>query len=352
MLVVTLSQIIVEIVFLVRYLQGGSEVWRLGCEVLSKCMTDSGPASPVSKAFNEVDSMMNLIYAEILVNAFAAIMIFLQMWSNMSVNPSTARTIHLVTLFVEALASLAEVVISILALHNLDSIIDSLIGVLNTLTVSATDNLDPNAVATMCLLPCCLQSTTSPRELTIMSFPITQELISSSCTIVPLELSETCSSPIESLSGCNECRTGTHNCDPHATCTDTAANFTCACNPGFSGPGTSCVNINECISGAHNCHPNAICTDTVGSFTCACKHGYIGSGTMCSAPAGQLEDECRDGTHNCDANADCTDLTVGFKCTCKAGYSGSGTSCRNIDECKLGLHNCHKNAICTDTDLI
>ena len=34
---------------------------------------------------------------------------------------------------------------------------------------------------------------------------------------------------------------GTDNCDVNAMCTDTAESFTCTCNPGFTGDGTSCV---------------------------------------------------------------------------------------------------------------
>jgi hypothetical protein len=139
-------------------------------------MTDSGPSSPVSKAFSEVDAMMNLIYAEILVNVFASIMILLQTWSNFAMPPNTAKIVTRVTSFFEMLTSLSEVAISVLALQNLDSIIGSLDTVLMELSVS-TDNLDLSAVAAMCLLPCCIQSTTSH---TTGSFPIAKELVSSS----------------------------------------------------------------------------------------------------------------------------------------------------------------------------
>ena len=38
----------------------------------------------------------------------------------------------------------------------------------------------------------------------------------------------------------------------------------------------------ECTLGTHNCHSNATCTNKVGSFTCACNSGFTGSGTTCS----------------------------------------------------------------------
>lgn len=43
------------------------------------------------------------------------------------------------------------------------------------------------------------------------------------------------------------------------------------------------VGIDECSSGTHNCHPNATCTDTVGGFQCRCNApAHIGNGTHCS----------------------------------------------------------------------
>ena len=39
---------------------------------------------------------------------------------------------------------------------------------------------------------------------------------------------------------------------------------------------------NECTLATHNCHSNATCTNTEGSFTCACNSGFTGIGTTCS----------------------------------------------------------------------
>ena len=33
---------------------------------------------------------------------------------------------------------------------------------------------------------------------------------------------------------------------------------------------------------AHNCDPHATCTNTIGSFTCACPAGYEGDGVTCT----------------------------------------------------------------------
>ena len=39
----------------------------------------------------------------------------------------------------------------------------------------------------------------------------------------------------------DECTVGTANCDSNATCTDTEGSFTCTCNAGYTGDGTSCT---------------------------------------------------------------------------------------------------------------
>ncbi len=42
---------------------------------------------------------------------------------------------------------------------------------------------------------------------------------------------------------------------------------------------------NECTLDTHNCDTNANCSNTAGSFTCACNIGYTGNGTSCSGKA-------------------------------------------------------------------
>ena len=39
----------------------------------------------------------------------------------------------------------------------------------------------------------------------------------------------------------DECTINADNCDTQATCTDTDLSFTCACNQGYAGDGTSCT---------------------------------------------------------------------------------------------------------------
>ncbi|MCP4482167.1 MAG: hypothetical protein GY817_05155 [bacterium] len=42
----------------------------------------------------------------------------------------------------------------------------------------------------------------------------------------------------------DECSLNTHDCDSNAACTNTAGSFTCACNTGYTGNGTSCSGKN------------------------------------------------------------------------------------------------------------
>ena len=41
--------------------------------------------------------------------------------------------------------------------------------------------------------------------------------------------------------------------------------------------------VDECTTDTHNCDANAVCTDTDGSFTCSCNSGYSGDGTTCTS---------------------------------------------------------------------
>ena len=43
------------------------------------------------------------------------------------------------------------------------------------------------------------------------------------------------------------------------------------------------TDIDECTEGTHNCHANAQCMNNEGSFTCMCNPGFTGNGTSCQS---------------------------------------------------------------------
>ena len=77
-----------------------------------------------------------------------------------------------------------------------------------------------------------------------------------------------------------------------------------------------------------------------GGFTCACDNGYLGDGTSGNCIN---ENECATGNNNClSSKATCTDNDGGFTYECNVGYDGDGikkgeggTGCSDIDECIL-----------------
>ena len=156
----------------------------------------------------------------------------------------------------------------------------------------------------------------------------------------------------------DECPSGvfTDNCHSQATCTNTAGSFTCACNSGWKGNGTSCTDVDECTLGTHNCHAEATCANTAGSYECDCNSGWKGNGTSCADI-----DECPSGdnTHQCKHDGSCVNAQNGFKthargytCNC-AGTGWTGDLCQtNINECPLGVdtHSCQHGGTCVDVD--
>lgn len=60
---------------------------------------------------------------------------------------------------------------------------------------------------------------------------------------------------------------------------------TCQTQSGYNcnGSPSVCSDINECSSSSlNNCDVNATCSNVPGSFSCACNIGYCGSGTSCA----------------------------------------------------------------------
>ena len=147
----------------------------------------------------------------------------------------------------------------------------------------------------------------------------------------------------ESCVDVDECADDATNalCSSGERCTNTAGSFDCVCDHGFAALGGICLDVDECAAfsgsgggggggnGLIGCHANAICTNTVGSYTCACEDGWIGDGTTTCVDI----NECVESTA-CHDEAVCTNLDGSYACACNEGFAGDGVNhCTDIDEC-------------------
>jgi len=197
----------------------------------------------------------------------------------------------------------------------------------------------------------------------------------------------------------NECTNtnpsqATHNCDVNAACTNLVGDtgvpgFSCACNAGWEGDGTTCSDVDECTAETDDCEDYHECLNIDGDHLCLCKMFFLSSGSdsngnpVCICPAGselqnpapgsQICTACESGKTNPNTDSTCqnsecpTDYvlkTTGFDASlaynsinncdaCAAGYFSNdpvATSCSDIDECTLGTDNCDANADCANTD--
>ena len=85
--------------------------------------------------------------------------------------------------------------------------------------------------------------------------------------VCAIETGYTCSGQPNTCQDINECITNTDNCDADATCTNTAGSFTCACNAGFSGDGTSCASTAKVLSGFEGAVNGALNADADGTIS-------------------------------------------------------------------------------------
>uniref|UniRef100_A0A8C9WY81 Delta-like protein n=1 Tax=Sander lucioperca TaxID=283035 RepID=A0A8C9WY81_SANLU len=124
-------------------------------------------------------------------------------------------------------------------------------------------------------------------------------------------------------------------CGPRGRCiSQPAGNFTCTCDPGFSG--IYChENINDCIS--NPCGNGGTCIDGVNSFQCFCPDGW--EGRLCDLNV----NEC---THNpCKNGGRCVDLVNDFYCECANNWKGKTCHSR---ESQCDATTCSNGGTCYD----
>ena len=146
-----------------------------------------------------------------------------------------------------------------------------------------------------------------------------------------------------SSNACVDCPAGTTNpsgddaSGANTSCTATlcgadeyvSSNACLACPAGTTNPSgddasggdTTCEDLDECATNTDNCDTNATCTNTEGSFTCDCNGGFTGDGTTCVATCGDGlvvgSELCDDG--NTISGDGCSDI-----CTVESGWSCAG----------------------------
>jgi alpha-tubulin suppressor-like RCC1 family protein len=148
------------------------------------------------------------------------------------------------------------------------------------------------------------------------------------------------------------CAMNRGGCTPQQSCQDTPTGPVCTdqCRPGFMvDPTGACHDIDECVGpspcpGAHN-----TCMNTVGSFQCFCESGWTGDPANCV----QLQ-PCDLVT--CPAHAICTNLPNSeYSCDCGAGFETrtdpvtTEISCVDLDECTNGTAGCSVGELCVNT---
>jgi len=123
----------------------------------------------------------------------------------------------------------------------------------------------------------------------------------------------------------DECILHTHDCDPAASCVNSAGSFSCVCDPGLMGNGTECY---DCAS-----YPSDFARLSCAAYASAI-HSPVFSARLppsLSALAGQVVndvDECLEKTHDCDPwHGVCRNTPGSFQCYCDTGFQGDGVEC-------------------------
>ncbi|KAM6913157.1 protein jagged-2-like [Xenentodon cancila] len=124
-------------------------------------------------------------------------------------------------------------------------------------------------------------------------------------------------------------------CGPHGRCISlTAGNFSCSCEPGFTG--TYChENINDCASSP--CKNGGTCIDLINSFQCFCPDGWEGS--LCDVDV----NECS--KNPCQNGGQCVDMLNDFYCNCVDNWKGKTCHSR---ESQCDSNTCNNGGTCYD----
>uniref|UniRef100_A0A8C8GXQ4 Delta-like protein n=1 Tax=Oncorhynchus tshawytscha TaxID=74940 RepID=A0A8C8GXQ4_ONCTS len=155
-------------------------------------------------------------------------------------------------------------------------------------------------------------------------------------------------------------------CGPHGRCiSQPAGNFTCSCEPGFTG--TYChENINDCVPPP--CKNGGTCIDGISSFKCFCPDGWedvnecsrnpCKNGGRCVNLLNHFYCQCQDNwkgktchsresqcdSSTCSNGGTCFDHGDTFRCTCLSGWVGS--TCNTAKNSTCDSNPCENGGTC------
>uniref|UniRef100_A0A672IYV0 Delta-like protein n=1 Tax=Salarias fasciatus TaxID=181472 RepID=A0A672IYV0_SALFA len=159
----------------------------------------------------------------------------------------------------------------------------------------------------------------------------TCERVKENCLTTPCQVIDSCTIAVATNDSAGVQHISSNVCGPRGRCiSQPTGNFTCTCDPGFSG--IYChENINDCVSTP--CKNGGTCIDGVNSFhQCFCLHCYS-----------LYVNEC--GHNPCKNGGRCVDLVNDFYCECADNWKGKTCHSR---ESQCDETTCSNGGTCYD----
>eukprot|EP00066_Takifugu_rubripes_P021314 XP_011610580.1 PREDICTED: protein jagged-2 isoform X2 [Takifugu rubripes] len=163
----------------------------------------------------------------------------------------------------------------------------------------------------------------------------TCERLRERCESTPCQAIDSCTVAVATNDSAGVRRISSNVCGPRGRCISQAgANFTCVCDPGFSG--FYChENVNDCVGDP--CGNGGTCVDGVNAFQCVCPSGW--EGRLCDLNV----NECK--RQPCKNGGRCLDLVNDFYCECVDNWKGKTCHSR---ESQCDATTCSNGGTCYD----
>uniref|UniRef100_H2UBB8 Delta-like protein n=1 Tax=Takifugu rubripes TaxID=31033 RepID=H2UBB8_TAKRU len=163
----------------------------------------------------------------------------------------------------------------------------------------------------------------------------TCERLRERCESAPCQAIDSCTVAVATNDSSGVRRISSNVCGPRGRCISQAgANFTCVCDPGFSG--FYChENVNDCVGDP--CGNGGTCVDGVNAFQCVCPSGW--EGRLCDLNV----NECK--RQPCKNGGRCLDLVNDFYCECVDNWKGKTCHSR---ESQCDATTCSNGGTCYD----